>query len=298
MNQKQWDFLKNKFEAGQLGHAYLFSGKDVTSIEIFAKEFVRLVNCLSSQILPDGKLGNNKYNYCEGKTWEDKCQNCKMIERGVFPDLLTITSLQSESSTKNEKDMMSIEIEQLRQAQNFLSYKSFYGAFKAVIIHNAERLTFEAQNCFLKNLEEPRGETIIFLISSKPDMLLPTITSRCQEMKFFQIGEHQSSEDEQKILKELLNIMTSDLAVKFQYAKNVNLDEGNLNKILGILQRYFRDLLLLKIGVTLKTPVIESKNFTIGQIKKAIKLIGDISHQSNTTNVNSKLALEIVLLEL
>lgn len=44
-------------------------------------------------------------------------------------------------------------------------------------------MTPEAQNAFLKTLEEPSGETIIFLETSMPDTLLPTILSRCQTIR-------------------------------------------------------------------------------------------------------------------
>src|SRR3989338_6957640 len=152
-----WNFLKDKLEIGKLGHAYLLSGRDIESVQIFAKDFVKFINCLSSQILPNEKVGKNKYNAYEGKTWEDKCQNCKMIDREVFPDFKVIKSENSKSSVENEKDMMSIDIGQIREVQSFLALKSFYGGFsaeggsahggKAVIIENADRMTTEAQNC-------------------------------------------------------------------------------------------------------------------------------------------------------
>lgn len=289
--QKQWNFLKNKFEAGQLGHAYLLSGLEQTGKEFFAKEFIKFINCLSQRI--DGR------QFFEmDKKLCGECQNCKMIEKGVFPDLLIIKSKNSESSIKNEKDMMNVEVDQIREAQNFLSYKSYYSGFKTVIIDNAERMTFEAQNCFLKNLEEPRGKTIIFLISSKLDMLLPTITSRCQEIKFFQVKKYEFSKDEQEILQDLLAVLKSDLAVKFQYAKKINLEEGSLNKILEILQRHLRNLLLSKIGVVSGGQTVENGDFSIKQLEKAIKLIDKINHQSNIANINNKLALEVLLMEL
>ena len=301
--QKQWEFLKNKFEAGQLGHAYLLSGRGQTEKEFFAKEFVKLINCLYSNFNDRANLGIKEIPCGE-------CQNCKMIGREGFPDLMIIRSINSESSIKNEKDMMSIETEQIRDTQNFLSYKSYYGGFsarggsafggKAVIIDNAERMTPEAQNCFLKSLEEPKGKTIIFLLAAKTDLLLPTIVSRCQEIKFFQVGKYDLSKEEQEILKDLLNVAGSDLAIKFQYTKNINLEEGNFDKILEILQRYFRDLLLLKMGVISKISVaVPTLHYnTASKVKEIIKLIENLSHQSRITNINNRLALEIVLLEL
>ena len=288
--QKQWEFLKGKFETGQLAHAYLLSGTKETEKEVFAKEFVKFINCLYSN-------SHGREN-CSVDEKKEICQNCKMINSGSFPDLLTVTSGNSESSLKNEKDMMEIGVGQIRSAQKFLSYKSYYGAYKTVIVEDAERMTLEAQNCFLKSLEEPKGKTIIFLLTSKPDLLLPTIFSRCQQIKLFSTEKYEISPEEKIVMQDLLKIINSDLAEKFKYAKSVNLEEGNFNKVLNILQRYFRQLLLIKIGVISKNQVVEIKDFTIGQIKKVLELIENLIYQADKTNTNKKLALEILLMEI
>ena len=155
-HQKQWEFLKNKFEANQLSHSYIFSGPKEADILAFAKEFVKSLNCLKPNI---------KQKTCR------ECQNCILIERGSFPDLLAVKSENSESSIENKKDMMEIDIGQIRQVNNFLSYKSYYGGWKSVIIENAERMNAQAQQSFLKTLEEPKGKTLIILASSKSETL-------------------------------------------------------------------------------------------------------------------------------
>lgn len=289
---KQWDFLKNKFESQQLGHAYLLSGRDMESVQNFAKDFVKFINCMSvrSQQAKDDR-GSEKF--C------DECYNCRMIEKESFPDLVILKSENSESSLKNEKDMMSIDIEQIRELQNFLVHTSFYGKYKAVIIENAERMTIEAQNCLLKNLEEPKGKTIIFLISSKSEILLPTIISRCGELRFINSEINlEVSERDKEILEGLLKIIDLDIAEKFQYVKQVNLEGDNFGRILSMLQRYFRSLLLSKIGIKEKNEVLDKKNYNISQLQSIIKLIDNIMYQSNTANLNSKLALEILLMEI
>src|SRR6266404_2686361 len=102
--KKQWEFLKSKFEARQLSHAYLFSGQEVAEISQFAKEFIQLV-CPSFETV---------------------------IEKESFPDLLVVKSSNSDSSVKNERDMMEIDVKQIREVNNFLSLKSYYGGYKTV----------------------------------------------------------------------------------------------------------------------------------------------------------------------
>ena len=106
-HKKQWEFLKNKLEANQLSHAYLFTGADGIGKKLFAKEFAEFIGCR-------------------------------------FPDLLIVESVNSESSIKNKRDSLEIDIDQIRDAQKFLSYKSYNGGFKIVVIDNAERMNVEA----------------------------------------------------------------------------------------------------------------------------------------------------------
>ena len=253
--QKQWDFLKNKFEANSLAHAYIFSGNDLDS---FIKDFAALVN----------------------RSEETKIHD---------PDLLIVKSGNSKSSLENKADSMEIDITQIRDAQIFLSYKAYYQSFKMVIIENAERMTIEAQHCFLKTLEEPKGKTLIILQSAKPEMLLQTIFSRCQMVKFLG-GINASS----TISTDLQRIIGSDLAEKFKYAKAANLEGDSFINMLAALQRYFRELLLVKIGVTQG----QQSNYSVQKLQSIIRLIEDLSYQSVVSNASSKLALEILLMEL
>lgn len=74
----------------------------------------------------------------------------------------------------------SIGIERIRSLLSRLSLSPIGKTTHAVIVHSAHAMTPEAQNAFLKTLEEPPGEAIIFLETDQPDSLLPTILSRCQ----------------------------------------------------------------------------------------------------------------------
>lgn len=269
--QKQWEFLKNKFESGNLGHAYVFSGVDQAAKKIFAKEFVKLIMG-GSIARPD-----------------------LAIEKEQFPDLLVVTSLGSASSIKNEKDMMEIDVAQIRDVNHFLSYKSYYGGHKMVIMENTERMNQEAQSCFLKTLEEPKGNTLIILLAKNSELLLPTIVSRCQTINFFSGENYQAPPQEKKLLAELLPVLSSELAVKFQYAKKANVEGENFTTILEVLQRYFRNMMLASIGVA-KAEVTNA--YSVEKLKKIIRFIETLRTQAAVTNINAKLALEILLLEL
>lgn len=248
-HQKQWAFLKNKFEQNQLSHSYLFTGPDGIGKKFFAKEFADLVGC-------------------------------------KFPDLMIL-----EASKRDQifGDGGEIRISQVREVQNFLSYKSYHGGFKIVIVNEAEKMNQEAQSCFLKTLEEPKGQTILFLVSSKPDMLLPTIFSRCQTVKFFKpkdLPENKEKTDrEQLILKDLLSVAGSNFADKFKYVKSIDFEKQDAGEIVKVLQKHLRRQLLSKLGT------VEAI-----KLKKSLELTEEINNKLAFTNANPKLALEILLM--
>lgn len=81
---------------------------------------------------------------------------------------------------RSEKD--SISIEAIRSLQRFLHLKTLGNQplRRGIIIEHADRLTSEAQNAFLKLLEEPPEDTVMILTVDTVQALLPTIRSRVQ----------------------------------------------------------------------------------------------------------------------
>lgn len=81
-----------------------------------------------------------------------------------------------------EKD--SISIEAVRELQKFLQLKTLGDApfRRVIIVEHAEKLTVEAQNAYLKLLEEPPADTLMILTANNPRALLPTIRSRVQSI--------------------------------------------------------------------------------------------------------------------
>lgn len=189
-----------------------------------------------------------------------------------FPDLMVV----------EPEEGKEISIAKIREVQKFLSYKSYNGGFKIVVIDEAHLMNQEAQSCLLKTLEEPKGQTILFLISSKPDMLLPTIFSRCQTIKFFKTKDLpknlEKAEKEQNLLKDLLPVISSNFSDKFKYVKSLDFEKQSALEIVEVLQKYFRKDLI--------------KN------KKILGLTEEINNKLLFTNANPKLALEILLINI
>ena len=72
-----------------------------------------------------------------------------------------------------------IRINQIRELSNRIALKPIKSPSFGVIIDQAHLMNKEAQNCFLKTLEEPKSNAILILVTEHPSFLLPTIFSRC-----------------------------------------------------------------------------------------------------------------------
>ncbi|HEY2433367.1 MAG TPA: DNA polymerase III subunit delta' [Vicinamibacterales bacterium] len=102
------------------------------------------------------------------------CVPCTRIARGVHADILVV----------EPGDSGTIKVDQVREAIDRAMYRPFEGRRRIVTIEDADALLAEAQNALLKTLEEPPPASVFVLITSRPDLLLPTVRSRCQRLRF------------------------------------------------------------------------------------------------------------------
>jgi DNA polymerase-3 subunit delta' len=103
-----------------------------------------------------------------------KCATCKRIARGVHPDVILL----------EPGDTGSIKIEAVRDVVDQAGYRPFEGRRRLVIIDEADALMPGAQSALLKTLEEPPSLSVFMLVTSRPDLLLPTVRSRCPRLRF------------------------------------------------------------------------------------------------------------------
>ena len=109
------------------------------------------------------------------------CAACTRIARGVHPDVLTL----------EPGDTGSIKIDQVRHVVDRAAYRPFEGRRRVVIIDGADALGSDAQSALLKTLEEPPSRSVFILVTARPDVLLPTVSSRCPRLNFRPLSPHE-----------------------------------------------------------------------------------------------------------
>ena len=150
--------LSQAVERGTLPQSLIFAGPSGVGKHLAAVALAQLLNC---QAPANGDACG-------------ECAACRRIARRVHPDVLFI----------EPEDSGSIKTEQIRQAIESAGYRPFEGRRRVVVIDEADAIILNGQDALLKTLEEPPAASVFVLVTSMPDLLLPTVLSRCQRLRF------------------------------------------------------------------------------------------------------------------
>lgn len=164
--------LRGCIAKNRVAHAYLFAGEDGIGKKLTAVNFAKALNCSNDANDSLFAAGEKEKSAVDADSC-DTCSSCIKIDKGSHPDVFFIAP---------ENGL--IKVNAIRKLEESLSYKSFEGNWKIVVIDGAETLNQSAANAFLKTLEEPPGQSVLVLISSMPELIPSTIRSRCQRINF------------------------------------------------------------------------------------------------------------------
>jgi DNA polymerase-3 subunit delta' len=149
-----WNDLLNYYRSDNLPHALILSGGEGIGKFDLACIFANALLCTAF-----------KKDACL------TCRSCELFASNNHPDFYTITV---------EKGSDVIKIDQIRRLVEQLAQTPKISMRQVVVIRAAEKMNIAAANALLKTLEEPKGEVVFLLTSSKLHQLPATIRSRCQ----------------------------------------------------------------------------------------------------------------------
>ena len=184
--------LQRSLDRGRLSHAYLFSGSPLGDLESMARTLAKTLNCLHPPLR--GTAGT-ALECCDG------CQNCCKIDEGNHAD---VQWLRPESKSRV------ITIDQIRDLMQTIYLKPLEADWKVAAIVAADRLNVQAANAFLKTLEEPPAKSIVLLLSTEPERVLETISSRCLRLTFASEGGFRLDEAQTKWLACFIEMADSE----------------------------------------------------------------------------------------
>lgn len=191
------EMLQQCVTGNRIPHALLLSSQPGTGALALAVAFARTVNCFTPQI------ATSAIAPC------GTCPSCIQAQGLQHANIKLVMALPAgKAETEDElpppliaeyKDIIAtvaadpyteprmtgatqIKIGQIRELKRTLALSGAQAGRRVVIIINAEEMTTEASNAFLKTLEEPVANVTLVLITTRRERLLQTIISRCQEM--------------------------------------------------------------------------------------------------------------------
>ncbi|MGI8638331.1 MAG: ATP-binding protein [Pyrinomonadaceae bacterium] len=178
------ELLRRMLATDRVPHSLLFAGKEGVGKKQFALELAKSFVCQNP----------NNFEAC------DVCAACKRADKLTFP----------KSDKKEDYEEVffsehpdvgivipfknSILVNAIRGLETEANFRPFEAKARFLLIDEAEKLNTakdNAANALLKTLEEPAPTSYIFLITSRPDSLLPTILSRCQTIRFAPIPPNE-----------------------------------------------------------------------------------------------------------
>ena len=155
-HDRQKGHLREAVISGKLPHTLLFCGPAGVGKTLVAVELFKALACLT-----------HPGEAC------DTCRSCLKIISGTHPDLKVLDPPPSGK-----------QVDLVRAFLAESTLRPFEARRKMIIIEPAERLNPSSANALLKALEEPPDSTVFVLVSHRPSLLLPTIVSRCQALRF------------------------------------------------------------------------------------------------------------------
>ncbi|MBD3321697.1 MAG: hypothetical protein GF350_11435 [Chitinivibrionales bacterium] len=224
--QRVQDVLSAAYANGSLAHAYLFSGESGTGKLQAAVELAMGVLCKNPEQVP-----------CYS------CESCRKVLHFAHPDLHVVFPVylhgdmkdsdgisakgweqiakdsrklvNSPYATLNYKGIPNIPVAWMRDVNHAVLRGAIEGPMSIIIIDSVDMMNKESANTMLKVLEEPPENTIFLCLTDKHHAVLPTIISRCQNLRFGYVGDAQISDALSRLSTRELSGEERDQAVRY-----------------------------------------------------------------------------------
>ena len=277
-HEKIKEHLQKAIGYQRVSHAYILSGEEGMGRKTIAKAFAMTLLCEKHGTEP-----------CM------ECHSCKQFLSGNHPDVIWVT---------HEKTA-SIGVDDVRiQINDTVSIRPYSSPYKIYLVDEAEKMTVQAQNALLKTIEEPPSYAVILLLTTNPDAFLPTILSRCVQLKLKPLRDsvvkeyliqslkeeetqaeiyaafargnlgkaiHLADSEEFKVMyNEILHLLKHlkemDISELLDYIRKLKEDNLDLHDCLDFMQMWYRDVLMYKTTKDINLLIFKDEFSTVKNI--------------------------------
>ena len=275
------EHLKKAIESDHVSHAYILTGETGMGRKSLANAFAMTLLCEKGKSEP-----------CM------ECHACKQVMSSNHPDLIFV----------GHEKPGSIGVDDIRgQIHDTIMIRPYSSYYKIYIVDEAEKMTVQAQNALLKTIEEPPSYAIIMLLTTNQEAFLPTILSRCVQLKLkplkdlvvksylmgsLGIKESRadiyaafargnlgraihlaSSEEFQLLYSELLHMLKHlkemDIMELLFYIKKMKDENLDIYDCLDFMQLWYRDVLMYKVTQDINLLIFREEFNTMKEMSAA-----------------------------
>ncbi|WP_026892557.1 DNA polymerase III subunit delta' [Lacrimispora aerotolerans] len=275
------EHLKKAIESDHVSHAYILTGETGMGRKSLANAFAMTLLCEKGKSEP-----------CM------ECHACKQVMSSNHPDLIFV----------GHEKPGSIGVDDIRgQIHDTIMIRPYSSYYKIYIVDEAEKMTVQAQNALLKTIEEPPSYAIIMLLTTNQEAFLPTILSRCVQLKLKPLKDSvvksylmgslgikesradiyaafargnlgraihlASSEEFQLLYSELLHMLKHlkemDIIELLFYIKKMKDENLDIYDCLDFMQLWYRDVLMYKVTQDINLLIFREEFNTMKEMSAA-----------------------------
>ena len=275
------EHLKKAIESDHVSHAYILTGETGMGRKSLANAFAMTLLCEKGKSEP-----------CM------ECHACKQVMSSNHPDLIFV----------GHEKPGSIGVDDIRgQIHDTIMIRPYSSYYKIYIVDEAEKMTVQAQNALLKTIEEPPAYAIIMLLTTNQEAFLPTILSRCVQLKLKPLKDSvvksylmgslgikesradiyaafargnlgraihlASSEEFQLLYSELLHmpkhLKEMDIIELLFYIKKMKDENLDIYDCLDFMQLWYRDVLMYKVTQDINLLIFREEFNTMKEMSAA-----------------------------
>ena len=232
--------LTRALESGRIAHAYAFIGPTGSGRTSAALAFAGALLC--------------------GKGGCGSCRDCRLAAARQHPDLHVIVPTPPE---RNPKGTPLIRIDEIHELGRRAGLKPAMAARKVFVIDDAEMMTPDSPQAFLKTLEEPPAQTVMMLVVPTTRALPATVLSRCQPVRFQPRADQPAAAGVGAALDLVLEVRGGGAETMFRRTERV--DRARAEAFVDGVWRLTRDLLLARAGAPAALLTAPDRAEDIGQ---------------------------------
>jgi DNA polymerase-3 subunit delta' len=282
------DLLRRALETERIAHAYAFVGPAGSGRTTTALAFARALLCPAAA----APAGSRALLGCGA------CRACALVAARQHPDLHLVVPTPPD---KNPRGPLALRIAAIRELERQAALRPAQAARKVFILDDADRMTGEAPEAFLKTLEEPPARTILILVLARALALPATVLSRCQVVRFQPRADVVAEAGRAEAAQVLAEVQAGGAEALLRRGQAYERDRDKAERFVDGCRLVLRDLLLVRAGAPAdllhgdaEALAGEAARWTMDELLQGLAFCRE-ARLGLAVNVNPRLTIEVIL---